>query len=206
VEVVLVVLAVATFAFVLLYVLEKKETGRLRSVVADVNEYLRKKGQQTTEPLPNAPQPPARTSPPPIPSALPSLTQQQLERIKQEQLEIARKELRAESLEFRQSEMEIRQDAIKRSKAVILGKVTEHLVPYLPLFQYNPKDARFIGSPVDMIIFDGLSEENLKRIVIVEVKTGSATLTKREKMIRDAIKENRVEWSEIRVDIPTKEE
>jgi hypothetical protein len=40
VEVVLVVLAVATFAFVLLYALEKKETGRLRSVVADVNEYF----------------------------------------------------------------------------------------------------------------------------------------------------------------------
>jgi predicted Holliday junction resolvase-like endonuclease len=38
---------------------------------------------------------------------------------------------------------------------VTFGKVTEHFIPDLPDFAYNPKDARFLGSPVDFIVFDG---------------------------------------------------
>jgi predicted Holliday junction resolvase-like endonuclease len=53
-------------------------------------------------------------------------------------------------------ETTIRADAIRKSQSVIIGKVTEHVVPYLPEFTYNPKDARFIGSPIDLIVFDGL--------------------------------------------------
>lgn len=102
--------------------------------------------------------------------------------------------------EWRQAhETSIRQDAIGRSKAVIAGKVTEHLAPYLPEFKFNPKDARFIGSPVDLLIFDGLDAGELKHVVFVEVKTGKSALTPREKQIRDAILNGRVAWHELRV-------
>ncbi len=96
-------------------------------------------------------------------------------------------------------EKEIRRDAIEKSKAVITGKVTEHLTPYLPGFKYNPKDARFIGSPIDLIVFDGLDEGDLRRIVFVEVKSGKSTLSKREKLIGDAIEQGKVEWVVLRV-------
>ena len=88
----------------------------------------------------------------------------------------------------------IRRDAIEKSKAVIAGKVTEHFIPYLPEFRYNPKDARFIGSPIDLIVFDGLDEGYLRRIVFVEVKSGKSTLSKRERLIRDAVEQGKVEW------------
>ena len=39
----------------------------------------------------------------------------------------------------------IRADAVAKSRAVTVGKVSEQLVPYLPGFGYNPKDARFLG-------------------------------------------------------------
>jgi hypothetical protein len=32
-------------------------------------------------------------------------------------------------------------------------------------FSYNPKDARFIGSPVDLVVLDGLDREALEQIV-----------------------------------------
>ncbi|MDN5294953.1 MAG: hypothetical protein PWP01_463 [Methanosarcinales archaeon] len=103
--------------------------------------------------------------------------------------------------EWRQKyEKEIRKDAIEKSKAVIAGKVTEHLIPYLPEFKYNPKDARFIGSPVDLIVFDGLDEGDLRKIVFVEVKSGKSTLSKRERFIRDTIEKKRVEWVILRVE------
>src|SRR5437773_906565 len=53
----------------------------------------------------------------------------------------------------------IREDAVQRSLAVTAGKVHEQLVPYLPEFGFNPKDARFLASPVDLIVFDRLATD-----------------------------------------------
>jgi len=94
---------------------------------------------------------------------------------------------------------EIRQDAVDRSQAVTLGKVTEQLAPFLPEFASDPRDARFIGSPVDFVVFDGLSGDTLRQVVFVEVKTGGATLSPRERQVRDAIRDGRVEWREVRL-------
>ncbi len=93
----------------------------------------------------------------------------------------------------------VREDAVQRSLAVTAGKVHEQLIPYLPVFPYNPKDARFLGSPVDLVVFDGLAEGRVRRIVFVEVKTGGAGLTGRERMVREAVREGVVEWVELRV-------
>jgi predicted Holliday junction resolvase-like endonuclease len=93
----------------------------------------------------------------------------------------------------------IREDAVQRSQAVTVGKVHEQLIPYLPDFHYNPKDARFLGTPVDLIVFDGLAEGQLRRIVFLEVKTGASTLTSRERQVRDVIEAREVEWGELRV-------
>jgi len=92
----------------------------------------------------------------------------------------------------------VRQDAIQRSLAVTAGKVYEQLVPYLPNFPFNPKDVRFLGSPVDFVVFDGLSDGHITRIVFVEVKTGTADLSTRERRVRDAVQDSRIEWYELR--------
>ncbi|ALK06720.1 MAG: Holliday junction resolvase [Methanosarcina sp. 795] len=105
---------------------------------------------------------------------------------------------RAETL-FRtwklEEEKKIRQDAVKKSEAVTRGKVTEHLIPYFPDFEYNPKDARFLGTPVDFIVFDGLSEGEMNKVVFVEVKTGkTGALSPREKLVRDCIDRGKVSY------------
>jgi predicted Holliday junction resolvase-like endonuclease len=92
----------------------------------------------------------------------------------------------------------VRLDAVQRSLAVTTGKVYEQLVPYLPDFPFNPKDVRFLGSPVDFVVFDGLSDGRVTRIVFVEVKTGAADLSTRERRVRDAVHDARVEWYELR--------
>jgi predicted Holliday junction resolvase-like endonuclease len=93
----------------------------------------------------------------------------------------------------------IRQDAIQRSLAVTVGKVSEQLVPYLPDFHFNPKDVRFLGSPVDLIVFDGLDAGAVRRVIFIEVKTGASGLSTRERQVRDAIQAGSVEWTELRV-------
>jgi predicted Holliday junction resolvase-like endonuclease len=92
----------------------------------------------------------------------------------------------------------VRRDAVQRSEAVTVGKVSEQLLPFFPEFRFNPRDARFLGAPVDLVVFDGLAEGMVRRVVFVEVKTRGARLTARERLVRDAIESGRVEWLELR--------
>jgi len=82
-----------------------------------------------------------------------------------------------------------------------MGKVTEHLVPFFPDFKYNPKDVRFLGTPVDFVVFDGLSDGGvLKNVTFLEVKTGkSAGLSNRERHVRDCIENRNVCYEVIRI-------
>ncbi|MCX6698904.1 MAG: Holliday junction resolvase [Methanomicrobiales archaeon] len=79
-----------------------------------------------------------------------------------------------------------RADAVKQSGAIIRGNVTQALVPYFPDFAWNPRDTRFIGTPIDLIIFSGLSEEKeLDRIIFVEVKSGkTGALSESQKKVK----------------------
>ena len=96
-----------------------------------------------------------------------------------------------------------RADAVQRSRAVTVGNFTQHIVPYLPEFDFDPRDVRFLGSPIDFVVFDGLAEGTVRRIVLVEVKTGSSALSARERSVRDAARAGRIEWREFRTAVPT---
>ena len=94
---------------------------------------------------------------------------------------------------------QIRREAITGSQAAVAGRVFERVAPYLPGFGYNPRDVRFVGDPVDFVVFDGLSEGNVRNVVFVEVKTGLGELNGNERRVKAAIAERRVEWSLFRV-------
>ena len=90
---------------------------------------------------------------------------------------------------------EARKAAIGQSRAVLGGKFVEQMTPYLPEFKYDPTEARFIGSPIDLIVFPGLSLDNPEEVVFVEVKTGkSQKLTVRERKIRELIEAGKIRW------------
>ena len=126
-----------------------------------------------------------------------SYLKKSMERIAAEQREIAHREL---SVQFAEKVIETRQDAIQKSQAVITGNVTQHIAPFMPSFPYNPKDVHFLGNPVDLVIFDGLTDGELRRIVFVEVKTGRyADLSTRQRQVRDLLWDKKVEWEEFRV-------
>jgi predicted Holliday junction resolvase-like endonuclease len=89
-----------------------------------------------------------------------------------------------------------RKDAVARSRNVLGGKFTEQLVPFFPDFAYDPTEVRFIGSPIDMVVFPGLAQGDPREIVILEVKTGNSQLTSVQKKIRQLIEDGMVRWDE----------
>ncbi len=90
---------------------------------------------------------------------------------------------------------ESRRQAIDQSRAVLGGRFTEQMTPYLPEFNYDPTEARFIGSPIDLIVFPGLSQDDPTEIVIMEVKAGkTARLTRREARVRELVEMGKVRF------------
>jgi len=49
------------------------------------------------------------------------------------------------------------------SRSTLKGRIDEQMAPVLPGFLFNPTDARFIGTPVDYIILDGLNGVCMRR-------------------------------------------
>jgi predicted Holliday junction resolvase-like endonuclease len=100
---------------------------------------------------------------------------------------------------IKEKEEEIRKDAIERSSKILSGKALEKLIPFLKNFNHSPHDVRWIGDPIDLIVFDGVSEDNPQRITFVEVKSGKSELTEKQKKIKQIIKDGKVFWEEVKV-------
>ncbi len=89
----------------------------------------------------------------------------------------------------------------------VKGKVWEQMAPLFPEFtsKYEASDARFLGSPIDYVIFKNMSkfdkktkDENPIEVVLVEIKTGkNKQLTDLEKAIGEAVDANRVSFDQI---------
>lgn len=95
----------------------------------------------------------------------------------------------------------IRKETAKRMGQAIKGRIGERFAPLLPMFEYESADARFIGDPIDFIVFEGHSAKDPQKIVFVEVKTGKTkNLTKVERQIRDIILDKKVEWELCHID------
>jgi len=100
-----------------------------------------------------------------------------------------------EKLRWEEERERARKEAITQSRAVLGGKFVEQLAPYLPEFKYDPTEARFIGSPIDLIVFPGLASGDPEEIVIMEIKTGkTGQLTPQERKIRQLIEDGMVRW------------
>ncbi len=96
-------------------------------------------------------------------------------------------------------EKSIRADAISRSRRTLRGQLVEHWVPFMAEADFDPRDARFLGHPIDYVIFDGASDGEWRKIIFLEVKSGTAQLNKNERELKRLVDEGRVEFQVFRV-------
>ena len=83
----------------------------------------------------------------------------------------------------------------KKSSETRLGQVTEHLVPFLENCRHDPKNMHFLGQPIDYIVVDFDQGE----ITFLEVKTGNAKESHRQKTIKNIIKSGKVFYETMRI-------
>ncbi|SPL69747.1 Holliday junction resolvase-like protein [Acinetobacter stercoris] len=110
-------------------------------------------------------------------------------------------------LEHQQALAHAQKRSVNTSRAVLKGKMAEQLAPIMPEFHYLPSDAKFLGDPVDYVIFDGYTDyrdgdgsaDDIE-VVLIDIKSGGARLTKGQVAIQDAIRQGRVRFETIRID------
>jgi len=110
-------------------------------------------------------------------------------------------------LEHQQSLIAAQKRSVNTSRAVLKGKMAEQLAPIMPEFQYLPSDAKFLGDPVDYVVFDGYTDfrdgegdaEDIE-VVLIDIKSGGARLTKGQQAIPHAVQEGRGRFETIRID------
>lgn len=103
------------------------------------------------------------------------------------------------------SEKKFREDTLAKSRAVLKGALAEQLAPMFKVFGFNPSDARFIGDPVDYVIFDGYTEVRERKadrpitVVLADVKTGQARLTYEQRRIKQGAEKGLVRFKTVRM-------
>jgi len=100
-----------------------------------------------------------------------------------------------------------KKDSLTQSRSTLKGKIGEQMAPLLPEFteKYEPSDARFIGSPIDYLIFKNMStfpnKDDPIEIVLMDVKTGKSTTTPLQNAIKEAINNGRVSFEVLKPEI-----
>ena len=84
----------------------------------------------------------------------------------------------------------------KKSSEVRLGNISENVLPFLTELPYDCANLRHLGQPIDFIYFN---YGDTPAITFVEVKSGAAKESKRQKMIKDIIKSGQIHYDLVQI-------
>lgn len=81
----------------------------------------------------------------------------------------------------------LRRDIAESQRAGIKGKVAETFAPFLPNFPFKASECKFLGEPIDYVVFKGLNERNINSIHFLEVKSDKSKLSAQQKQIKEIL-------------------
>jgi predicted Holliday junction resolvase-like endonuclease len=84
----------------------------------------------------------------------------------------------------------------KKSGEVKLGTIAENALGLLQGLPYDVTNLRHLGAPIDYVYFD----YNKREIVFIEVKSGNAKESPRQKLIKQLVKQGQIYYEELRID------
>jgi predicted Holliday junction resolvase-like endonuclease len=98
--------------------------------------------------------------------------------------------------------------SVNTSRAVLKGKMAEQFAPLFPEFNYMPSDAKFLGDPIDYVVFhgysayrEGLIDADALEVVFIDIKSGQARLSKAQQAIAQCITAGQVRFETIKIEL-----
>ena len=111
------------------------------------------------------------------------------------------------TLSFRSRLDAARRQSVNISRSTLKGQIAEQLAPLLPGFAYAAADARFLGDPIDYVIFNGYTnlrdgerrDADAIEVVILDIKHGRSKLTACQRAVAQAVQAGRVRFEVVRI-------
>jgi predicted Holliday junction resolvase-like endonuclease len=88
--------------------------------------------------------------------------------------------------------------AEKKAIEVGFGKIIEKFIPAYKNLKLQFCECRPLYDPIDLLVFTGLLKRNIDSITFMEIKSGNSRLNKHQKLVKDAVLENRVNMKVIK--------
>lgn len=98
---------------------------------------------------------------------------------------------RTEDLEKRKLSADVTSE--KKAVEIGFGKIIERFIPAYKNLNLQFAECRPLFDPIDIIVFKGLLDRNVDHITFLEIKSSNSNLNKHQRLIRDAIAENKVD-------------
>lgn len=114
---------------------------------------------------------------------------------------VASEEARANSKEAelnRVSEELRKVKSQKKSSEVRTGLIAENALGFIKDLPYNFRNMSHLGNPIDYVYFD--TEGENPEVVFIEVKSGNARETSKQKLIRNLVSAGKVRYELVRID------
>ena len=71
----------------------------------------------------------------------------------------------------------------------------ERIAPSLDGFKFEQNDCRSLFDPIDYVIFEGLTKKGkVDKIIIVDIKSGNARLSGKQRKIKELVNDKKVEF------------
>ncbi len=84
------------------------------------------------------------------------------------------------------------------TKSVNIGQKLESIFPTMKDFKWTLPDCRMMGDPIDLLVFNGFSNNLIKSISFIELKSGKAKMNDHQKAVKDAVDDHRVSYKVIK--------
>jgi len=115
-------------------------------------------------------------------------------------LDAKRQDIKDRRKALRELRKKTKERVEKATMSINIGKMLEKVAPAVKGFEFDPRDCRSLLDPIDYIVFNQLTRKNglIDSIFFIDVKTGKAGLTGRQRQIRDVVQAGKVVWDQYR--------
>lgn len=97
-----------------------------------------------------------------------------------------------------ENEVNIRRQAIASQTREITNEIARETKLLNESFSYNPRDIKFIGKYIDLIVFDGAADEEEVSIYFLEItKANNGSTSEFKNKVWAAINKHKFNWKEI---------
>lgn len=96
------------------------------------------------------------------------------------------------------NEINIRREAIAANGRQITSEVWDETTLLKDSFSFNPRDIKFIGKFIDLVVFDGATEETDVSIYFISIlKANNSKANTQKSKVKEAISKLKYNWQEI---------